>query len=109
MSKCLFPRMLVSASVSSIEAAHARARVADLEGQAVEGRGRGGGGRMSAHAGEAQLAVQLLQLADEPVVGVDVTPRTHQRQRLGQRHAPLDHQEGDRAGRRPGHAHHTVH
>lgn len=93
--------MLVSAGVSSVEAAHAQA------GVVVEGRGRGG--RMSAHARQAQLAVQLLQLADEPVVGVDVAPRAHQRQRLGQRHAPLDHQEGDRARGRPGHAHHAVH
>lgn len=56
---------------------------------------------MSADAGQAQLAVELLQLPDEPVVRVDVAAGAHERHRLGQRHAPFDHEEGDRASRRP--------
>lgn len=92
----------VAAGVGAVEAAAA----AQLQRQAEARLQRRAG---SAQARRAQLAVQLLQLAQEAVVGVDVAPRAHQRQRLRQRHAALDHQERQRARCRPRHAHEAVH
>lgn len=57
---------------------------------------------------ESKLAIQLLKLLHEALVGVDVTTHSHRGERFREGHATVDHEEGQGACCTARYAHQTV-
>lgn len=62
----------------------------------------------SADSPKTKFTVQLLELTQETLIGMDVTTRTHQSQGFRESHTSLDHEESQRARRWPWHSHEAM-